>query len=252
MSGRSEDTSVQPHRLIGWILLLCSVPAWGQESLSTVLDRGYVAEWMVCGPFRSDLAEGILSAISRDEVALGQQDYMSPIGGISRTRPVHRLEVRNEFGVGIWRAIRAYDTSLDLAPFFADQTEGVAFAAFYVNAVFSQDVYFDLQSLLGVRVFHNGFPAHELRALPLPSAGVDRFVVSMSRGMNLIVLQIPGVHYAALAKQVGDTPTELCAKLLLKRPLLQGTILVLAMFFVVLNLVVDIVQTMIDPRMIRN
>jgi peptide/nickel transport system permease protein len=35
-------------------------------------------------------------------------------------------------------------------------------------------------------------------------------------------------------------------------PLLQGTILVLAMFFVVLNLVVDIVQTMIDPRMIRN
>ena len=35
-------------------------------------------------------------------------------------------------------------------------------------------------------------------------------------------------------------------------PLLQGTILVLAMFFVVLNLLVDIVQTMIDPRMIRN
>jgi peptide/nickel transport system permease protein len=34
-------------------------------------------------------------------------------------------------------------------------------------------------------------------------------------------------------------------------PLLQGTILVLAMFFVVLNLVVDVVQTALDPRITR-
>jgi len=34
-------------------------------------------------------------------------------------------------------------------------------------------------------------------------------------------------------------------------PLLQGTILVLAMFFVVLNLLVDIVQSALDPRMRR-
>jgi peptide/nickel transport system permease protein len=35
-------------------------------------------------------------------------------------------------------------------------------------------------------------------------------------------------------------------------PLLQGTILVLAMFFVALNLIVDIVQSMLDPRVQRN
>jgi peptide/nickel transport system permease protein len=34
-------------------------------------------------------------------------------------------------------------------------------------------------------------------------------------------------------------------------PLLQGTILVLAMFFVVLNLLVDVVQTALDPRIER-
>lgn len=34
-------------------------------------------------------------------------------------------------------------------------------------------------------------------------------------------------------------------------PLLQGTILVLAMFFVALNVVVDIVQTLLDPRIAR-
>ena len=35
-------------------------------------------------------------------------------------------------------------------------------------------------------------------------------------------------------------------------PLLQGVILVLAMFFVVLNLLVDIAQSLIDPRMNRS
>jgi len=34
-------------------------------------------------------------------------------------------------------------------------------------------------------------------------------------------------------------------------PLLQGTILVLAMFFVLLNLVVDVVQGLLDPRIAR-
>jgi ABC-type dipeptide/oligopeptide/nickel transport system permease component len=34
-------------------------------------------------------------------------------------------------------------------------------------------------------------------------------------------------------------------------PLLQGTILVLALFFVVLNLAVDVVQTALDPRIER-
>jgi peptide/nickel transport system permease protein len=35
-------------------------------------------------------------------------------------------------------------------------------------------------------------------------------------------------------------------------PVLQGTILVLAMFFVILNLLVDLMQTALDPRIKRN
>jgi peptide/nickel transport system permease protein len=35
-------------------------------------------------------------------------------------------------------------------------------------------------------------------------------------------------------------------------PLLQGTILVLAMFFVSLNLIVDVLQSALDPRIQRN
>ncbi len=34
-------------------------------------------------------------------------------------------------------------------------------------------------------------------------------------------------------------------------PVLQGTILVLALFFVAVNLVVDVMQTMLDPRIKR-
>jgi len=35
-------------------------------------------------------------------------------------------------------------------------------------------------------------------------------------------------------------------------PLLQGTLLILCMFFVVLNLLVDVLQPLMDPRMLRN
>ncbi|MGQ3038960.1 MAG: ABC transporter permease subunit, partial [Neoaquamicrobium sediminum] len=35
-------------------------------------------------------------------------------------------------------------------------------------------------------------------------------------------------------------------------PVLQGTILVLSMFFVFINLAVDLVQTMFDPRIKRS
>jgi peptide/nickel transport system permease protein len=35
-------------------------------------------------------------------------------------------------------------------------------------------------------------------------------------------------------------------------PLLQGTILVLALFFVMLNMIVDIVQALLDPRVQRS
>jgi peptide/nickel transport system permease protein len=35
-------------------------------------------------------------------------------------------------------------------------------------------------------------------------------------------------------------------------PILQGTTLVLAFFFMLLNLTVDIIQTMVDPRIKRN
>jgi peptide/nickel transport system permease protein len=35
-------------------------------------------------------------------------------------------------------------------------------------------------------------------------------------------------------------------------PLLQGTVVVLAMFFVALNLIVDVLQTVIDPRIVRS
>ena len=54
-----------------------------------------------------------------------------------------------------------------------------------------------------------------------------------------------------------DTPDPDCLDIRLldefqrDLPLLQGAILVLAMFFVALNLVVDVVQTALDPRIER-
>ena len=72
----------------------------------------------------------------------------------------------------------------------------------------------------------------------LAAAFVLTVVVAASR--TIFAGGSPG-HIAAMGAVAVDRPTLF----------IQGTILVLALFFVVLNLVVDVIQASIDPRIKR-
>lgn len=207
--------------LSGW--MLAAPQANAQESLEAILDRGYVAHWLVCGPFSPDLEGGIAAALRRGAAPLGNRDYMEPVGGIARLRPEHLKRVKTESGEAIWQRAGTQDYSLDLAPFFPEAAEGVAYAAFYAEAAAQTQVYLDLQTPLGARAWFNGFPVRDIRPATLTSAGVDRFVLMFRPGRNLLVLEVPGIAYAALAKAAGIPEQELGARAFLNRPLLQGT-----------------------------
>ncbi len=199
--------------------------AWGtpaQESLEAILDRGYVAHWLVCGPFAPDVAGGIAAALQRGEAPLGNQDYMGPIGGIHRLRPKHLDRVRGTEPAAIWQQAGTKDESLDLSPFYPDKKEGVSYSAFWTKVDRQQTVYFDLQTPLGARAWLNGFIAREIRAVPLRAAGVDRFVAELRPGLNLMVIETPGVAYEQLAMAAGMTVRELRTLGFANRPLLKG------------------------------
>ena len=97
-----------------------------------------------------------------------------------------------------------------------------------------------------------------LRAKGLTDVGVFRHVVKNAAPTALAVMGLQLGYLlggSILIETVFSWPGTgfLLNSAIFQRdlPLLQGTILVLAMFFVVLNLVVDVIQTLLDPRIAR-
>jgi peptide/nickel transport system permease protein len=98
-----------------------------------------------------------------------------------------------------------------------------------------------------------------LRAKGLMDRGVFRHVVKNTAPTALAVMGLQLGYLlggSILIETVFSWPGTgfLLGQAIFQRdlPLLQGTILVLAMFFVALNLAVDIMQTMLDPRVQRS
>lgn len=98
-----------------------------------------------------------------------------------------------------------------------------------------------------------------LRAKGLTHAGVLRHMVKNAAPTALAVLGLQLGYLlggSILIETVFSWPGAgfLLNSAIFQRdlPLLQGTILVLALFFVVLNLLVDVLQTLLDPRIARS
>jgi peptide/nickel transport system permease protein len=98
-----------------------------------------------------------------------------------------------------------------------------------------------------------------LRAKGMTHAGVFRHVVKNAAPTALAVMGVQLGYLlggSILIETVFNWPGTgmLLNNAIFQRdlPLLQGTILVLALFFVVLNLLVDVVQTALDPRIKRS
>ncbi|MBL8807121.1 MAG: ABC transporter permease [Rhodospirillales bacterium] len=97
-----------------------------------------------------------------------------------------------------------------------------------------------------------------LRAKGLPESGIFLHILKNAAPTSLAVMGLQLGYLlggSILIETVFAWPGTgfLLGNAILQRdlPLLQGTILVLAMFFVVLNLLVDVAQTWLDPRIKR-
>lgn len=199
-----------------------TVPATAQESLDDILARGYVSNWLVCGPFAPDVAGGVIQAAHLRQATLGDTDPMAPLGGMAQLRPRHLLAVPTAGAQAIWQNAGAQSPSLDLSPFFPDANEGMAFAAFYVQAQAGQQALFNLHTPFGARIWHNGQPIRRMTPGPVESIGVDPFIATFREGLNLIVIQVSGADFSALADVFGVAPRTFQTRYFSERTLLQG------------------------------
>lgn len=188
---------------------LVSSNSGAQEDLDTIAERGSPLIWYVCGPFESDLPEGILSAVQRGEKPLGRFDFFGTQGGTKRFRPSNGLQVTTASGTSTWLRTRSTEEQIDLGPFFANQDSGIAFASFIVNTPAPAQVLLEVQSQLGVRLFLNGNELQDISAGSVNSIGVDRVVGNLGRGENVFLIEVPGISLHTLTKTLGAKPSEL-------------------------------------------
>ena len=197
--------------------------AVAQENLGTILERGHVSEWLVCGPFVPDVDGGIIEALSQSEPVLGSFDFLESMQGVSRARPESGARVIVRDGEVVWRATRVPSERVDLSDLFQDTLQGVAYAAFYCVNSSPATVYMDLQTPLGARVWVNGFLVRDVVAQPFANAGVDRFLAQLNAGQNRVIIEAPFVSLDALGRVL---PTAADRERLLRggfpnRPLLR-------------------------------
>ncbi|MBX3177180.1 MAG: hypothetical protein KF886_07470 [Candidatus Hydrogenedentes bacterium] len=210
--------------LVALGLLLCPLESRAQENLAPILERGYIAHWLVCGPFPPDVPGGILGAVASGAPVLGDTDHMAPLGGIARTRPDHLLRVTApDGGEAIWQRAGTTGPELDLKPFFPARQDGIAYAAFYTVADRATAIFLDVQSPLGVRMWVNGFPARAYEPAPPDAAGVTQVAVRLRAGNNLVVMEVPGADSDAIARALNVTSRELAATTFANRPRLRNT-----------------------------
>lgn len=206
------------------VALALSPHAVSQETVNTIIDRGFVGHWLVCGPFKADVPGGILGAIQSNGPALSDTDFMSTTSGIARIRPQHLMRIpTQEGGEAIWQQAGTPESELDLKPFFPASPEGVAYAAFYANTPQPAAIFLDIQSPLGVRVWANGFPVKEYRPGPFKDVGLTQVAIPMRAGINLVVMEVPGADYEAMARALGMTTQQLTASAMANRPRLRKT-----------------------------
>ncbi len=194
------------------------------EGLAPILERGYIAHWLVCGPFEPDVPGGVLAAIRDDAPALSDTDFMATNIPIARLRPRHLMRIPREGGEdALWQEAGTTGPELDLAPFFPDDVSGVAYAAFYVDSPILTQILLDIESPLGVRAWANGFPVAEYEPGPLEAVGKDYLAIGLRAGNNLVVFEVPGADYNAMAQARGLSTPQLTAGAMANRPRLRKT-----------------------------
>ncbi len=203
------------------ILLAASI-ASAQEPLINMVDRGYVADWVFCGPFTADADGGIITALEQSASPLGARDYLESMGGVSRARPRAGSAVTGPDGAFTWNALQADSELLDLTETFKDQREGVMYFAFSCYNPLQATVYIDLQTPLGARMWINGFPAVDIQPASFENAGVNRFLARVRSGENWIIIEAPFASFPALAQATGIPEDRLRARGFPNRPLLPA------------------------------
>jgi hypothetical protein len=202
-------------------MALITTPVYAQEALDALFLRGYVEEWLVCGPFDGGDPE-IVERVSGRLLPVPDEDFLQSIGGVRRARPEEGLAVKTGTSDLAWQRLRGDRERIDFSSLIGDAAEANIYAACTIRAGQAADILIDFQTMLGARLWLNGFPV----AMPAPvspiAAGLQRHVARLRRGDNHLLMQVPLASLDAVAAAEGMSASSLRDAILATRALLAN------------------------------
>ncbi len=179
---------------------------YSQETLPNILQRGYISQWLLCGPFPSDLGKGIKEALRNKEAPLGTRDFFANNGGINQLLPKAGETIQVDGISYPWTPFTVKSPTIDLST-LQPPDEGIYFFSAYVQVPEDQIIYVNLQTPLGARFWISKTKIKDIQSLPIEHLGIDRALVRLRKGLNLFVLQIPFLSVQSIS-EITKIPVE--------------------------------------------
>lgn len=207
--------------LPAFLLLIPNAAA--QESLQRIVDRGYVADWVIGGPLPANADGGIEESLRQHRLPMAETGPLEEATGPIGERPLPGTRTPLPRGGELaWYAYRAQGPLVNLGGLFLDREQGIAYAAFACNTPNAATVYFDLQTPLGARLWVNGEQRSDVRTGAPAYLGVDRLLVRLPAGISHVVIATPLLGLEGQARLWDLPPETLQARGFDNRPLLSG------------------------------
>jgi alpha-mannosidase len=194
------------------VLVLCLFclpqPATAQNvvvnDIDSILSKGYVENWVVCGPFPPDGDQTLADALQQWRAPFTDTDFLQDVASESLIEPRRGLLHSNPAapdGQAVWETLAADSPLVDVGDRYPSASAGAIYASCYIGVSADRTAYLDLQTMSGARLWFN----HEVVE---PTAGADSFLIPIPRGFNLLLIKFGGARFAEMANATQSTEQE--------------------------------------------
>ena len=119
------------------------------NDIEPALSKGYVEEWLICGPFPSGGDETLANALWQGRPPVTDTDFLQEVAPENLIEPRRGLLHSNPAAPdaqAVWESLTADSSLVDLGDSYPNSSAGIIYAACYIGVSADRTAYLDLQT----------------------------------------------------------------------------------------------------------
>lgn len=178
----NKKSRLLPSILTGLLILLQSHSILGQQHSTPFTDDTFISDWLICGPFPSNVEENINTDFLNAE---GGETGIYPEAGLSHpTSSIPGGSVQ-------WQYAKTEDSGrLNFRSLLSPNQKNVVYAAALIECEEAQPVIFKFGSNDRLKVWVNGKLIHFYSQIRAGEPDTDQIPVGLKKGKNLVLAKV--------------------------------------------------------------